>query len=103
MLILLDFILCDIFFHKWQYLVQLTVGIAYLIVNAVVTLTAFIVYPILTWREVMTAVWVVVCFGIATGAFFLFWWLGQKKLKRRQSQVNDEDIRDPLMRRPAEE
>ena len=57
----------------------LGVGVAYLIVNAVVTLSAFRVYPILTWKDGMTALWLIVSFGLATGAFFLFWWLGRKK------------------------
>lgn len=90
MLILVDFILSDIFFHKWQYLIVLAVGLAYVIVNGVVTLTAFTVYPILTWRDIMTAVWFVVSLGIVTGAFFLFWWLGQKKKKRRERNEADD-------------
>ena len=77
--IVVDFILSDIFVLKWQYWVVLTVGVAYLVVNAVVTVTSFRVYPILTWKDGMTAVWVIVCCGLATGAFFLFWCLGRKK------------------------
>ena len=86
MFILIDFILCDIFFFKWQLLIVIAVGVAYLIVNASVTLSAFRVYPIMTWKDSVTAIWVIVSIGIVVGAFFLFWWLGRKKQKRRMDK-----------------
>ncbi len=78
-MIAIDYTLCGICFHKWHFAVVLAVGVTYLIINAVVSLTAFVVYPILTWRDVMTLVWVVACFLIVIAAFVLFYWLSGKK------------------------
>lgn len=77
----MDFINSAIYFFKWQYFVVLGVSFVYMMVNLVITLTSFTVYPILTWKDGMTPVWLIACFLLMTGSFFFFWWLGQKKKK----------------------
>lgn len=78
-LIVIDFILCGGQFHKPHILLVLIVGALYLIVNAYVSLNIFVVYPILTWKDGMTALWVVLCIILCIAFFFLFYYLGRKK------------------------
>lgn len=78
-LIVIDFILCGGQFHKPHLLFIIIVGGLYLVVNACVTLNIFEVYPILTWRDAFTALWVIVCIVLVIAFFFLFYCLGNRK------------------------
>ncbi len=79
LLILIDFILSGSQFHKPHVFAVCVFGFLYLVVNAAVSLKIFVVYPILTWRDGFTALWVIVCIAVAIGFFFIFYWLGKKK------------------------
>ena len=48
-------------------------------VNCIVTLQIFTVYPIMTWRDASTLLWVIVAMLLGVGAFYFFFWLGLKK------------------------
>ena len=104
MLIVIDFVLCGGQFHKPHILFVLIVGALYLVVNACVSLNIFVVYPILTWRDGMTALWVTVCIILIVSFFFLFYCLGTRKenqlaetqslIQPKKSAISYEEVLD---------
>ena len=72
-LVITDFFLCNIQFqvsHWWPILVA---SLAYLLINLIVTLADKPVYDVLTYKDALSYIYVLVTIGLAIGSFFLFY------------------------------